>query len=450
MYPPIAAFLCACLIIYLFWMDRNQKEGVSRAVWIPFAWMFFAGSRYLSQWLDIGTPIDTLDVYVEGHPINMAVFLGLITAGIIVLFRRRLNWGLLLLENKWIALFFLFGAISILWSDYPFVSFKRLIKATGNVIMILVVLTEERPYDAFGFIVRRLAYVLLPLSLLFIKYYPALGRAYHNQGMPMFIGVSTQKNGLGQTCLITGMYFCWILLYKYKDKIKKGGNYQIFVDFAFLALIAWLLYLANSATSISCLVIAIGIFLVCRLPVIIQRPQRIMIIGMLCIVIYVILESSFDIKNEIIKFMGRDETLTTRVPMWEHILSLAGDPIFGYGYESFWLGERQKIIIAAWGIAHSAHNGYIELYLSSGLIGLVILGLIFVSGIIKVSRALNVAFETAVLRLTIIVVVALYNWTEATFYGVNNLWLLLYLGVIDKPKENVGLSRSKNLTSINN
>jgi hypothetical protein len=207
----LALLICILIILYLFWVDRKKIEGVSRAIWIPLIWMFFGASRYVSQWLNLGAPADTMDIYLEGNPVNAASFLILIVAGIMVLLRRRLNWGELLTKNTWIWLLFIFGIISFLWADYPFVSFKRWIKTLGNVIMVLVILTEKRPYEAIGVIFRRLAFICLPLSVLFIKYYPELGRAYH-RGMPMFTGVAGTKNGLGQICLLSGIYFSWHML----------------------------------------------------------------------------------------------------------------------------------------------------------------------------------------------------------------------------------------------
>ena len=432
MSPQIATFLCACLIVYLFWADRNQKAGASWASWIPFFWMFFAGSKYLTQWLNIGGATDTLEAYHEGNPINMVVFLGLIVAGTAVLLRRRLNWGRLLIENKWIALFFLFGAISILWSEYPFISFRRLIKAMGNVVMALVILTEERPYISFGVIVRRLAYLLLPLSVLFIKYYPEIGRAYHH-GMPMFIGVSTGKNGLGQTCLLTGFFLCWSVLLNYRDEIKIGGSHRILIDFLLIAVIAWLLYMSNSATSIACLFIGIIIMLISRLPALSQKPKRIIHLGIACVAVLAIMEWLFDIQTTVLSALGRDATLTTRVPMWDYLLAMVHDPIFGFGYESFWLGERQAMVRERWAIYLSAHNGYLEVYLNLGLVGLSIIVGIIMSGLYKVSKILTIDYKIGILRIIILAIVVLYNWTEAIFYGVNNLWLLLYLSVMDIP-----------------
>ena len=49
-------------------------------------WMFFCGSRFASQWLDLGPP-ESMDVvsYDEDSPLDRNVFLALMFAGIAVL-----------------------------------------------------------------------------------------------------------------------------------------------------------------------------------------------------------------------------------------------------------------------------------------------------------------------------------------------------------------------------
>ena len=415
-------------------MDRKKTEGISSAIWIPFVWMFLAGSRYVSQWLNLGVPMSSGNAYLEGSPVDRAVFLSLILAGAIILLRRRLNWNELLKQNIWIGLFFIFGLISILWSDYPFVSFKRWIKALGNVVMAMVILTEQRPYEAIGTILRHLAFLMLPLSVLFIKYYPALGRVYHVTGTATFAGVANQKNGLGAICLLSGIYFSWNLLLNRRKGAESTQQLHYSIYLIILPIIVWLLYIANSATSLACLFVAVGLFVVGRQPVMAREPSRILVIGIACIVLFGIMELVFDVKGTLITMLGRKPDLTTRVPMWEDLLSMVKNPIIGVGFESFWSGELRDLLMKRWGV-FQAHNGYLEMYLNMGFIGLFFLLSWILSGLRKVTCQLVVDYPATMLRLCFILIVILYNWTEATFYGVSNMWILLFLGVIDKPNQ---------------
>ena len=443
--PKIAAIICILLIFYLFWMDRKNNEGISHAIWIPFIWLFLSCSRYVSQWLNLGTPNISADAITDGSPVDRAVFILLIIVGVLILRQRRINWNALFTQNAWIWLYFVFGAVSFLWSDYPVVSFKRWIKALGNVIMVLVVLTEERPYLAIGVILKRLAFLLLPLSVLFIKFYPDLGRAYH-MGKPMFTGVAAGKNGLGKICLLSSIYFSWNILISHSEGDASGQRLHYSIYLIILPMIAWLLYMANSATSLACIIAAICIFVVGRQPAIVSKPQRILHLGIACVALFGILEFAFDVKDIIISMLGRKPDLTTRVPMWEDLLSMVRNPLIGFGYESFWLGTRRTIIYERWGVSGQAHNGYLDMYLNLGLMGLFfVLGWI-VSGLKKVQRNLDVDYPAAMLRLCFIIVVALYNYTEAVFFGVSSMWMLLFLAVMDIPDDHLSsISASYNV-----
>ena len=430
--PQLALLICILLIFYLFWMDRKKTEGVSSAIWIPFIWMFLSGSRYVSQWLNLGTP-NISGAILEGSPIDRAFFLLLIIAGVLILRQRRINWNALFTQNAWIWMYFVFGAVSFLWSDFPFLSFKRWIKALGNVVMVLVILTEQRPYEAIGTILKRLAFLLLPLSVLFIKYYPHLGRVYRHDGLGMFTGVAGTKNGLGQLCLFSSIYFSWNMLLSRKEVNASEQRLHYSIYLTILPMIAWLFYKANSATSLMCMIVAICIFAVGRHPTMAREPRRILTLGIVCIVLFGIIEPVFDVKDTVITMLGRRPDLTTRVPMWEGLLDMAENPVIGVGFESFWAGERRAIANERFAEVNQAHNGYLQMYLELGFIGLFFVVCWILSGLRKVFNHLVIDYPAAMLRICFIVVVVLYNWTEATFYGVSNMWLLLFLGIMDSP-----------------
>ena len=79
-------------------------------------------------------------------------------------------------------IYFLYCLISVAWSYYPDVSLKRWIKAVGDLAMVLVIATDKHPLVAIRRTVSRVGFVLLPTSLLFIRYFPAIGRGYDEDG----------------------------------------------------------------------------------------------------------------------------------------------------------------------------------------------------------------------------------------------------------------------------
>ena len=102
-------------------------------------------------------------------------FTGLVIAALAVVISRMDRVGLLLQENGPILLFFAFCAVSIVWSDFPFVALKRWIKSVGDLAMVLIILTEPDPMGALKRLITRLGFILFPLSVLLGKYYPHLG-----------------------------------------------------------------------------------------------------------------------------------------------------------------------------------------------------------------------------------------------------------------------------------
>lgn len=370
---------------------------------------------------------------MEGSFIDASVQLLLTIGGVAILSRRKIDWGPFVVENKWIWLYFLFGAISIIWSDYPFVSFKRLIKAMGPLVMALVILTDEDPYEAVWIVLRRFAILVLPLSVVLCKYYPDIGRTIlHNSWQ--YSGMADGKNGLGQLCLISGIYFAWTLILLRDRSETNFKNYPgNLLSIFFMAMIAYLLYLANSATSLVCLIIAICIFLFSRVPEVARRPQRYFISGTLLLILLVLLDETFNLQELLLSAVGRDKNLTSRLPMWEDLLRFGSNPILGAGYESFWLGDKLKYLLYKYGGVIQSHNGYLETYLNLGIVGLLLMLANIISGYVKAMNWFTKDYSVAVMRLSMIVTVVLYNWTEASFYGISNMFLLFFIAAIDVP-----------------
>jgi len=168
-----------------------------------------------------------------------------------------------------------------------------------------------------------------------------------------------------------------------------------------------------------------------------QKPTRIFVFGIVFIVFFTMLEATLDLSGLIIvKVLGRDPSLTSRVPMWYYLMNTVKNPAIGAGYESFWLGELGEPFWDIFGYVRQAHNGYLETYLNLGVVGVILLLILIFSGLVKIIKQLKVDYQPALLKLIIIVVTLIYNWAEAMFHGVNNLWLLMLFCVLDVTGQN--------------
>ena len=126
-----------------------------------------------------------------------------------------------------------------------------------------------------------------------------------------------------------------------------------------------------------------------------------------------------------VQALGRDATLTGRTELWELILGMNADPLLGTGFESFFLGNRAKElqIMFHWA-PNEAHNGYIEICLTLGWIGLGLFVLQVAVGYCNILRVVRSDPALGALKAAIFAAALIYNVTETSFKVRHPLWIV--------------------------
>ena len=447
--PPLALLLTLALIVFLFRRDIRENPGIGSALWLPVLWLVLACSRSVTQWLNIFGFEVSSGTGEEGSPVDASFYFVMIIAGFYVLLKRQVRLSEVVLNNGWLIAFLLYCFISIAWSDFPFVAFKRWIKILGHPIMVLIVLTEPDPEEALISLMKRCAYVIVPVSILFIKYYPYLGTKYDQwTGMQMSTGIATHKNGLGQDCLILGFFFFWYLLRTWHTERSLQRRNELRLVIGFLIGIWYLFRLAHSATSFICF--CVGILVVVFVGNRLINKKFIGTYMLATLVLIAIAELTFGLSVHMSEALGRGSTLSGRTELWAKLLGMHTNPIIGTGFESFWLGDLTPLRDIFFATPVEAHNGYLETYLTLGLIGVFLLIGLFVATFWKIRRQLFRNFEWARYRLGFLAAAVLYNWTEAAFRTISAIWFVFYLIAMDysqtygaAARPSVGVARSE-------
>ena len=432
--PAIAATVFVIGILGLFKLDRDKAVHTSLALWIPVIWIMINCSRPVSIWLQLKPLISSPDQYLDGSPLDALIWAMLVAAGLIVLVARGGRVGRVLLTNAPILLFFIYCAISITWSEYPFVAFKRGIKAIGDLVMVLIIITDFEPEAALKRVFARVGFVLIPLSVLFIKYYPDLGRSYNQwTWTPMFSGVTLGKNELGMICLIIGLASLWRFAGVYGDRNGAFRKRKLLAHGVILIMVIWLFWMANSMTSLSCFVMAGSL-------IVLTRTRRFSRPAVIHFLVAALIALSFcalflDSGGNLVATVGRDATLTGRTAIWKVVLSFVENPLLGTGFESFWLGGR---LVKIWDLTakglQEAHNGYIEVFLNLGWVGIILLFTVIATGYRNIISLFRRDPDAGRIRLALFVAGLLYSLTEVGFRMMAPVWISFLLATVAVPE----------------
>ena len=151
--------------------------------------------------------------------------------------------------------------------------------------------------------------------------------------------------------------------------------------------------------------------------------------------LFVLVNSAFDVSGMLIHALGREEGLSGRSLIWQRELSAPINPLLGAGYYSFWLDPGRVDLVSEdfYYKLNEAHNGYIETYLNEGLIGVFLLAALLIFALRQIKRAmLNEEGVYPALRLAILVIGLFYNYTESAFDRTNPVWFAMLVAMVGR------------------
>jgi len=431
--PQIATVLFAAGIAGLFWLDRDGSVRVSKALWLPVLWLSISGSRSVSVWLGMGPPMEIPGQLPESSLLDQLVAGTLMLLGAIVLIRRRRDVRGLLKASWPILLYFSFCLVSLLWSDFPGWGFKRWVRGLGDLVMVLIVATDAQPTVAVRRLLSRVGFVLLPASVLLIRYYPELGVGFDPWGVGRVnTGVTTNKNILGNLVFVLALGALWQVLSLVRDRKEPNRARRLLAQCTLLAFGIELLFTAQSATSGACFVLGAGLMLVTSLPLIRCRPAGVHAL-VLAILLSGCLIELLGGRAAITGTMGRKADLTGRTAIWGIVIPMVPSWIGGAGFETFWVGPRVARIftmVGGYAMTNEAHNGYIETYLNLGWLGLALIALILGHGYRKAVSTFRRDSALGALLMAYVVTAVAYNISEAGFRILSVEWFFLLLSVV--------------------
>ena len=314
-------------------------------------------SREQTETKALSTDVDISSVAIDG---GLYIFGGILA---LMRWRRviraaRTVWPLLALAAL--------ACLSATWSVQPIVTLRRSLSLLAATI-IAIYLGERYSIKAFAYLLAKTLCLMMMFVLVLYSVAPEYVIDYSAYG-GAWKGLSAYKNTFGEHMAVAVSLLVLVRFHRFR-----------WVRYVFLLLAAGLLLLSRSAAAV-----VYGILSLAAIPLwrLMRGEQRLLVYPLAALMFFLGIYCILAFPEPLFQILGRDATLTGRTHLWATLLpSIAKHPVLGYGYGAFWIGlegEALNARIGARWMAPIADNGYLDLCLSLGVVGLCLFLYVFV------------------------------------------------------------------------
>lgn len=261
--------------------------------------------------------------------------------------------------------FILWCLASSAWSPLPDPTLRRVVALLGTLAAGTFLGLRLGP-SALVDALRISAAIAVLGSIAHAAVNPLLG--FDNDGHMR--GLFSHKNLFGSFLAVV------ILALIHRMTTGRGDRWGKFADKVLLLLCLVCLAAAHSATPILGLIAGVGVLFSVILATGGHSMVKAMAPALLGCGIAIILTFGDGLIVVVAEALGRDPSFSGRSTVWRFVIDAIGQrPWLGFGYGIFWLGEGAPgALFWYWSRQYElhAHNGYLQLLLDAGIIGLLI------------------------------------------------------------------------------
>lgn len=297
---------------------------------------------------------------------------------------RRIYLPLLSARHLPLYLFLLIVIASAAWSDSPSTTLRRAMGLLGTTAFGAYVGLAFAPLNAMRLMTIAFA-VYCIASLLLATGVPSLGTHTTGPHVGLWNGLSGHKNDFGREVVIAASIFSLYFL-------SLGG--RVIPRLAWLALLALCGVLVLGSWSGNALVGGVSIVVLWVALRFVAGAEHLHVSFVLTtLFIFALAGVGVLFFQDILTLLGKDPTLSGRVGLWQAVVSVGVESAFlGEGYRSFWVGDSaaQVYRLLPEGLDHAghSHNAFLDLWLETGLAGVLAIALIFVLLSVRGVRAI--------------------------------------------------------------
>jgi O-antigen ligase len=305
----------------------------------------------------------------SGSIISQAILSTFYLFGIAMLLRTDV--GIRMLIRAW-PMFLLpaFAIVSIIWSNWPSLTLRRACALMGTLLFGLALTATLSLRPCLRLLIRVLTLSLI-LSAVWVVLFPSYALHHATDAIQAvhagkWRGIFAHKNFLGGQ--VASLALVLLVLY------GKCAFDNLFIRLAAIALAVICLVKSDSSSgyAIAFVTITLGI----AISVVALMPMSARLSSLAIVLGGVLLLGIFadDLVNLAVAMLGKDPDLTGRTQYWNYLLSLMDHHwTLGYGYFAGFIKISGTLAttIHQEGFG-STHNGYLDIVVSLGIVGLVI------------------------------------------------------------------------------
>lgn len=350
-----------------------------------------------------------------------ALFLEVLIYGIALVFMIPSSGRLLraLVRNPLLAGFLILILTSSLWSAAPLFTLRRAMWFMLTSAFGLYFGTRFDIKEQIRLLTSALA-VCVALSVFFIVALPRYGYdllLYKD----VWRGVFFHKNALGCYMVVAVITFLCFQAETVAESVAK---------YCGLILAVGLLIGSEAKGSYVVLLISILLMFLYRL---LHLYWKRLIPAVTVALILITAAAAYVAANSdaILQALGKDATLTGRIPLWADVLAMSShNRWLGYGFAGFWATNSHTVWSMVGWMPHESHNGFIDILLELGVIGLAIFAL---NTVVATWRAVKLVARERTLEsqwpLLMLSVILLYNMFESNLMVQNGFLWVAYIAV---------------------
>ncbi len=387
------------------------------------AFISFSDAFPDDRWLELAA--DGLNY----HPLVFRVFFALSLSTLLLRWRDFYSKIGMKALSMTLALV-LIGVLSALFAENTGLAFRGTTSLAFSTLAALYVAGNFTLKQTLEFLSTSLG-VLITLSFMVCIFYPEMGltRDYFKmEHMGLWKGVFSHKNVLAWYAHMSCV--CFGLRWAFREGYRPLN--------ALLGILSFYVLIQSGGKAAIVSLFAVSIFGLIGSNIWKRRTLLLYLVGMLSILLgttywyYTVLE-----KTE------RLVTFTGRVQLWETLFSFyKAKPVLGYGLNNFWTSHNVEVFLEQGWQMTQAHNGYLEILLSFGGLGLgVFLGVYYY--MFKKYSFLNKKISRYEWKVSMLILVSigLCNVFEYTVLRSFNLhWVLFLVLLLAIPKQTAGES----------